>query len=552
LRVQKDIKAVSTLLAVLLILAAAILGGLVSYMWAISPFYATPNNVSLAITSANFPVYHANYFDVTVLNPSYSPSGTNITSIYLNIAGEAGLFNVTETDPPLPVSIDSGASTTIRCIFDWSSYAGSNITVNVSPVNGNGGFLTVQPAFVKLGASTYFNATESVEYFNMTVINDASSAINLTLSSVTIDSDPVSALSITLPRVLNKGGSVSFRCFYDWQGHPKPDVVAVTQEGYTAEVQRDVGASALLQVASVQFNETNPGQISVTLSSSPESATPVDIANITIVHGNVTDVINGNLSNPPLPYPLDMNSSITLNCAWNWADERYRNVSIGVTAFTNQGFVSQQGTFITPAKVAARIDQTEFDLEDTGHFTVNMTNMPYSLQTINVTGIYINQSSTGTNFGLVAAGEQATFICNFNWSSFVGQNANITTQITYDVNNSLLLPFQATVPYFRISNVTVSDFSLGNPYFNITVGNSGFSKTNANITQILIQTENTTQTIDGTISYPQISPQTPYPIAAGTEQTFTCPWNWSPYVGKTITVIVQTADGFQASYTLTL
>ena len=150
---------------------------------------------------------------------------------------------------------------------------------------------------------------------------------------------------------------------------------------------------------------------------------------------------------------------------------------------------------------------------------------------------------------MLAASGQAAFVCEFNWSSFVGQNANITTHVTYDDgNNSLLLPFRANVTYFEISSVSFSDFSLGNPYMNVTVSNSQFSKTNANITQIFIQTENGTQTIDGTISYPQISPQ--YPLAAGTEQTITCPWNWSPYAGQDVTVIVQTADGFQASITL--
>jgi hypothetical protein len=551
LQIQKDFRAVSTLLAVLLILAAAILGGLISYMWAIAPFYATPpsDNVSLAITSANFPLYHANYFDVTVLNPSYSPSGTNVTNIYLKIDGETSLFNVTNTNPVLPVFLDIGASATVRCNFNWGSYAGRNITVSVSPQDGTGALYTVQPAFVKLTASAYFNATETVENFLMIVQNDANSAINLTLTSVSIDTSAVSAVSVILPRVLGKGESVGFLCNYDWQGHATPDVTVGTQEGYTAEVTEQVNASAGLFVNGVQFNETNPGQISVTLSSSPDSTTLVDIANITIAHGNATDVMNETISDPSLPYPLNIGSNVTLNFAWNWADESYRNINIAVTAKTTQGFVSQPATFTTPALVAGRIDQTGFDLNDTGHFTVNVTNLLYSLETINVTEIDFNNNATIISSALVAAGGQATFVCEFNWSSFVGQNANITAQVTYGLNNSLLLLFQTNVPYFRMSNVTFADFPLGNPYMNVTVGNSVFSKTNATIVQIFIQTQNGTQPIDGTISYPKISPQG-YPVVAGTEQTITCPWDWSQYVGMNVTVVVQTADGFQASTTL--
>jgi len=549
LRIKRDFRAVSTLLAVVLILAAAILGGLISYMWAIAPFYATPpsSNVSLVITSASFPLYHADYFEVTVLNPSYSSFGTNVTNIYLTIGGEASLFNVTNTNPVLPIFLDVGASATVRCNFNWGSYAGKNITVSVSPQDGTGALYTVQPAFVKLTASAYFNATETVENFFMTVQNDANSAINLTLSSVSVDAATVSAVSIILPRILGKGESVSFLCNYDWQLLPTPDVTVGTQEGYTAEVTEQVNASAGLFVNDVQFNETNPGQISVTLSSSSDSTTLVDIANVTIAHGNATDVMNETISNPSLPYPLNIGSNVTLNFAWNWADQSYRSINITVTAKTTQGFVSQPATFTTPALVAGRIDQIGFDLNDTGHFTVNITNLPYSLQAINVTEIDFNNNATIIG-ALVATGEQAAFVCEFNWSSFVGQNVNITARVTYP-NSSLSLLFQTNVPYFRMSNVTFADFALGNPYMNVTVGNSVFSKTNATIIKIFVKTQNGTQPIDGTISYPKISSQG-YPVVVGTEQTITCPWDWSQWVGTNVTVVVQTADGFQASTTL--
>ncbi|MGA2767848.1 MAG: hypothetical protein ABSF24_05970 [Candidatus Bathyarchaeia archaeon] len=549
MRIQKEVRAVTTLLAVLLILASAIVGGFISYMFAVSPFFAVPNNVSLGITGASFSVNHPDYFDITVLNPSYSPSGTNITSIYLKIDGETGLFNVTDTVPGLPTPLDPGASTAIRCYWDWGSYAGRSITVNVLPQNGTGVAFTVQTDFVKLDADTYFNATESVTQFNVTVTNELNSVLNLTINNVVIDYTPVSNLSIALPMVLDNGQTVKFTCFFDWQGYVKPLVEVDTIEGYKAQVQKNVSSVIDVEVAGVTFNETNPSQVSVTLSNSANSVTPVDIANITITYSNITDVINGTLSNPPLPYRLDINNSVTLNCVWNWTDESYRNLSVNVTAYTNQGFVSQPTTVITPAEVAARIDHAEFDLDHTGRFTVNMTNLSYSLQTINVTEIDFNQNSTGTDSALVAAGGQATFVCEFNWSSFVGQNVAITANVTYGVNNSLLVPFQVNVPYFSVMNVSFGNFSLGNPYMNVNVTVSEFSKIDANITQIFIQTGNATQTIDGTISNPKISPSG-YPLAAGNEISVVCPWDWKTYVGNDVTVIVQTADGFQSSTTL--
>jgi hypothetical protein len=150
---------------------------------------------------------------------------------------------------------------------------------------------------------------------------------------------------------------------------------------------------------------------------------------------------------------------------------------------------------------------------------------------------------------LVAAGEQAVFPCAFDWSPYVGYQVNITAYATY-VNGSLVLPFLANVTYYEITNVSFSTFSLGNLYMNVTVVNSQFSVTSANITQIFVQTESGNQTIDGTLSNPEISPQ--YALPVGSEQTITCPWNWLLYAGQTVTVVVQTADGFQATLTLTI
>jgi len=559
LRLQKDFRAVSTLLTILLILAAAILGGFISYMWAIAPFYSTPTNVNLSITSVNFPLYHADYFVVTVLNPSYSSSGTNITSVSLTTPNGTNVLNVTNSDPALPVFLNIGASVSIQCNLNWGAYAGENLTVTVTPQTGIGATFTVQPSFVQLTASAFFVPSQTVESFLMIVQNNASSAINLTLTGVTIDGTDISDLSITLPKTLGIGNSTQFTCFFDWHSHVNPDVVVQTQEGYDAEVIEQVNASTTLMITDLQFNEANSDRINVTLLNSPSSTLSVNVTDITIAYGtNSTDVINGTLSSPILPFTLDVNTSVTLDCVWNWSSESYRNMTISVTAFTSQGFASQTVTYTTPDEVAAQVDQAEFDLADTGHFNVTVTNLPYSLDSINVTQIsldninvtqiYLNNNEINISQPSVAIGEQAVFVCAFDWSAYVGHQVNITAYATYE-NGSLVLPFLANVTYYEIINVSFSS-PPGIPYINVTVTNSPFSETNASITQIFVQTENGNQTIDGTITYPQISPQ--YQLAAGTNQTITCPWNWSPYADQNVTVIVQTADGFQASLTLTV
>ena len=81
---------------------------------------------------------------------------------------------------------------TVRCNFNWGAYAGKNVTVTVFPLTGTGVSFTVQTEFVGLTANAYFNATETVESFYMTVQNDANSAINVTLTGVSIDTVPLS------------------------------------------------------------------------------------------------------------------------------------------------------------------------------------------------------------------------------------------------------------------------------------------------------------------------------------------------------------------------
>jgi len=557
LQVRKSVRAVSTLIAILLIVIAAIFGGLISYMWAIAPFYATPKNVGIAVTGVNFQVNHGDYFDVTVLNPSFSQGETNITSVFLAVQNQSSIFNMTDISPALPLSLAQGASTTIRCYYNWGRYAGENMTVTVFPLGGTGASFPVQTQFVSMTANGFFNATQSVEYFYVSVQNDPQSAINLTLRSVTLDTTAISVVvsssNVTLPMSLNIGQTVVLQCFYDWEGHSAPDLIVGTQEGYTAESEQNVSASALVQVSDVQFNETDPTRISVTLTNSPESATPVDISNVTIAYINetdginVTNIINGNISNPALPYPLEINSSSTFDCQWNWTDPVYRNIAITLTANTSQGFVSQPSTFTTPQNVSGRIDQVNFDLNDTGDFVVNMTNLFYSLQSINVTGISLNSRPTVLTPTLLSTGEQVLLDCTFNWSSYVGQVVTITANSTYGSNQTLVLTLQVTVPYYSILNLSFGNFTFGNPCLNVTIRNSEFSVENANITKISVSTGNHTEVIDGTISYPAISQG--YLLASGNNTTIVCPWNWTQYVGSEVTVTVQTADGSQASLT---
>lgn len=540
---RKDVKAISTLFAILLILLSAIVGALIAYMWTMAPFYLEPqNSLDLIVTGANFPVNDANHFSVSVLNPSHSISDANITAIYITAPSGFNGSSITDSTPELPFNLAIGSSQTFNCSLQWGTLAGTIIAVHVLTTNNTEAALSVQTQQVTLAVDTNFDASQSAANFNVTVTNQPS-AINLTLSDVLLNYNPVDEnLSIKVPAVIPANQTLTFTCFVNWQDLVQPLVIVQTLEGYTAQTRENI-SSVNLQVTQVTFNETNTNETDITLFNSPDSATSVIVTNITLAINSTVYVITGSLSNPPLPTAIALNQTVVFACVWNWTDIRYRDMDVTVTANTEEGFVSQTQTVTTPLAVAANINNVVFHLNNTGLFLINMTNMPYSLHTINVTEVDVNQNKTVTSATLIAPGAQSTLTCVLNWSSFIGQNVTVTAYFIYGSNESLLT-YNLAVPYLEITNASFFYLSLGNPYLNVTVYNSEFSKINVTVTQMNTETENGTMPISW-----QSAGDAGQQISMGSVVGMLFPWKWEPYVGQNVTITIQTADGYQTSAT---
>ena len=539
LHMKRHTMAVSTILTVILILIAAIVGALVAYMWTMAPFYLEPENaVDLIVTDTNFPVNNAAYFNVTVMNPSHSVSAANITDIYITAPG----FNrtsVTDSNPELPLMLDRGTTQTINCSLLWGDLAGKLVTVHVVTANNTGAERSVQTQDVRLGLNTFFNASQSINYFNISVTS-ISSPINLSLSRILVDFYPLNNtnLNTTLP-VIQQGQTIGLTCYFRWEGFVNPLIRVETTEGYVAEKQADVQGTVSLQVTEVTFNDTNMNEVDVTLFNSPESDVGIDVSSITLTQGNVTYTISGNLSSPVLPVYINKNQTVVFACTWPWSDSANRNITITVNANTTQGFVSVSKSVRTPPKVAANMTAVDFDLDNTGIFTINVTNLQYSLDNVNVTSIDLNQTVVGMSPTLLVPGQQAMISCTVNWSAFVGQNARIT--LHFNSSSNAFSNFLDThVSYLKVTNADFSAFSENSLYANVTFRNSGFSKVNATITGVQVRTDNATFSIAGV---------TGYEIDVGSEGAIVCPWNWKPYETQNVIITVYTADGTQASAT---
>jgi hypothetical protein len=507
-------------------------------------FYAESNAPELAITAAEFSPDHADYFSVTILNPSHSPTAANVTQIYFTVEGDNTTHSVANVSPGgYPVMLERGTQKTVQCRENWGAYAGKTITVWVSGENVSGAVRPFTTQFVSLVVQSHFNATESIKYFNVSVTNVLASATNLTLTHVYFDNNTVTNITAQLPKVLKNGETLDLQCFVDWQGHPNPDVMVETAEGYTADTKKAVPSSVSL-LTKFEFSETSTSEANMTVFNQPESATLVDITDIELKSDNGTGYnITQNIVNQALPYRLNVSDTVTFMFNWSWASYRGRNFM--VTAYTKQGFTSPTATVTTPKPFVFSIADTDFDLTTTGFFLLNITNSPISESSLNITGVKLNSNDTIVSppSQIVPPNTPAQLTCTFDWTNLRGTSANVTVFAQNGLNVSVTL----TLPSIKlIMNITGPDNSPLGPYVNVTISNDAiFSSQNATIKVITFTLGNMTYLINGT--NPSLVPSG-YVLTIGASVTVVCPWDWSTYHGL-VTAAVQTQEGASASQT---
>jgi hypothetical protein len=560
LHVRREIRAISPLILIILLLCSVIFGALIAYVWTMSNFYLEPNTIQLTITDVDFPVDHADYFNVTIMNPSHSASGTNVTQIYFTVQDNATVFNVVNTAPQeLPFVLEKAAYVTIKCNYNWGEFAGKWITVHVSGNEAVGSVKTMQTPFVRLGLETFLNASISSKKFNVTVENSPQSEINLNVSSILIDREPITDLktlngtSIALPFNLTIGERIPIQCAYDWENKESPVIRVETSEGYYAEKAANVKARMSWFLTQAMCKETSPEEINITVFNSVASDTFVDINLITLTFANGSEYfINGSLTDPPIIsspetpyYRLDPNKTITFShCIWNWRNYPDQNVTANV--YNIQGFKAASRLITIPPSVIYVISGLDFNITSTGYFSINITNLPASTHEIGISKILINDNAVAFENQTIPIGEQRRFNCTYDWSSLRGQTIAITVNTTDGFTEYKAATLESVD--LRISDaIAFNTTTEGTPYLNVTVLNTAFSTRNVTITQIVLATANSTYTVDGTTS-PQLSPNG-YLLVTDSNITIVCPWNWNRYTGESLTVTVRTTEGFTASQT---
>lgn len=403
-------------------------------------------------------------------------------------------------------------------------------------------------------------------YFNVTILHPTHSNItgpaNITQITVsTLQDNPPIVHNVTEVHpslgttLLQKGESQNFKCTWNWANHTGETVridVSVVDKNLT----RVSGGSrefetprVILKITEVDFNSTiSITNFSVIVQNDITSETYVNITDITDIAVTANGIKQNITEITPLPWALNPGDIRDFNCMWNWTD--YQNTSVTVAAHTLQGYMSYT-TKTTPLPVTLNITEILFNVTDTNHFYVNVTNNEVSPTYVNITRIttaignrtvqeWTVENGTNVNphipYSLNSSCSVA-FKCPWNWTEYRDKNVTIVigTLQGFTIRHTQVTPAPVLL------NITYVSFDpIDIKHFNITVQNSEFSLTDANITDIIVTIEN--EIVANLTDYLPL----PQMLNLTDSVNFTCPWSWGEFLEENVTIVVQTVQGYSA------
>jgi hypothetical protein len=568
---QTNAKAISTLIVILFMMIAAIIGGIISYAFTIAYYNKMPQRTALTITDVYINKENVNSFIINVLNPSYSPADAKISRIAISLKDETQLYDVVETEPSIGngISVPIGESVNITCLkirrdnsnvtlgelIGSFGFAGKTIVVHVfSSYPVAAANMEAQVPYVKLNIVETFDSKFSFKKFNVTLANDPQSEVNITISDILIPGVDVLQVKPDIRGYMIPRGSepVCFEFNGSWHGVAKTSVIIYTEQGYAFRKEIET-KNVYAAIQNVIFSIEHRDHFNVTVFNFAESAHYANITKIKCKLDNGTDL-------PDQMYVslgVMPNSTITLKFNWNWTEYRGRNITI-VACFL-QEFETNPYNAITPPPIIVKVlnENNVFNLMDTKHFNLTILNHVSSLEAINITQIKIEETGqilNGTTevrpqlpYGSITPGSDTTFNCTFDWAEFVeehGRNLTLTINVT---TNSLLkysFDFTFTLPVAELNITVVNPVEIGGvKYLNLTFKNLDYSLWNLTLSKIIITAEDLANPLE------YVLPKNQTVITIGSEIAFLCPFDWQKYSDRDVIVTVLTDEAVEASLT---
>jgi len=237
MRLIHNVKGISNFILILLLLVSFIVGALSSYIWTMggyapSEFHLPKANV--AIESVEFYAENVAFFNVTLLNSSYSTSEVTIEQILVS-TNDGLLHKVTNINPSLPSPLTPSNSQTFKAYWNWANYTGQSVNVIAFVADGSGAtFQKITPFMNLTIASVNFDPAVSTTSFTVTVQSMGSQTF-MNITKMTLNGEDVSVLPL-LPYTLDVNASATFTLFWNWsnlQG-TNATVSVETLQGFTA------------------------------------------------------------------------------------------------------------------------------------------------------------------------------------------------------------------------------------------------------------------------------------------------------------------------------
>lgn len=342
MKLAQDFKGISRLLMLILLIVFFLLGTILSYIWTMG-FYAPseynlPSETSVTIENVQFPPEDATFFNVTLLNPSYSSSDAVVDRVKVSTS-DGNVHSITSTSPALPLTLAPGKSETIQSFWNWTRYVDQTVDVYVLIVGGSGPAIQTRTPFMNLTvASVIFEPSVTSTRFNVTV-QSMRSPVSVDITNIAVNGVAVTDVTPTLPFQLNPNASGTFTLHRDWTDlqNKTVSVVVQTAQGYEA-FKTVTGPLVKLNLSNIQFFNTTATAFyfNVTIQN---SAVPPAGVNINLVTVNVEgqNITIGTVT-PSLPQALQPDSTLLITCTWDWSQFKGKNAT--VTIYTTQGFKS--------------------------------------------------------------------------------------------------------------------------------------------------------------------------------------------------------------------
>lgn len=352
----RNTKGISRLSLLILLLASGTVGVVLSYLWTVGYYVETgfkvPEGVTtITITNVTFPIGNSAYFDVTILNPSYSKADANITGIAI-VAATNDIELTESIEPSLPYPLRKSEAITFRCKRNWGEFAGQTIRIVVFLQDGSGATSSYETSKVELEiVALDIDTTVTIERFNVTIRNSAESVTSLDVTEILFDSTSIQDIIIqdenaTLPLQLQPGELKTFTCNWNlWKKNAlgsSHSITAKTLQGYSAAYTTESLPSISLDITDIAFELPDTGVFNLTVTNLSQPPQFVNISRVTITNGTQT-FENITIINDAMRELMPGNST-TLRCSWNW--EPFIDQEIKMTVHTTQGFYIEKDTFI--------------------------------------------------------------------------------------------------------------------------------------------------------------------------------------------------------------